>query len=177
MKTLANEMGYLERLAFEDIAYPSIFDQTFNHCFSLSWERDPTAETTKPQSTVPQPEEHKEDKEDEVVYSLTLTQGLKQLLEQAEEMMSKVKISTPKASKASTSGGEEKEKKLECGCADTCSCACAKDGGKKLACEYPVSARVLRPMPTRTRRRKWHPRRRRRSRLPASPRHTFDSNE
>ncbi|KAG0024217.1 hypothetical protein BGZ81_007789 [Podila clonocystis] len=125
---------------------------------------DPT-ETTKPHSTVPaQPEEHKEDKEEEVVYSLTLTQRLKQLLEKAEEMMSKAKISPPKASKASTSGGEEK-KKLECGCTDTCSCTCAKEGGK-LACEHLVSARVLRPTPTRTRRKKWRPRRRRRSRLP-----------
>lgn len=82
-------------------------------------ERAPTAETPKPKPKPQAPEEGGELKE-EKCHPLTLSQCMKQLLEQAEEMMSKAKISSP------TSSDKKKE---ECGCTENCSCAKAKEGG------------------------------------------------
>lgn len=39
MKILADEFDRLERMSFEDLAYPAIFDQTFNRFFDL-WEHE-----------------------------------------------------------------------------------------------------------------------------------------
>ncbi|KAG0087789.1 hypothetical protein BGZ92_006984 [Podila epicladia] len=89
---------------------------------------DTSAETTTPQA---------EGKEDETVEPLTMSQRMKQLLEQAEEALTKAKTSSAEASKASSSGGDmQEEEKLACGCTGTCTGACAKgmEQGQKLAC-------------------------------------------
>jgi len=87
-------------------------------------ERASTAETPKPKPKPQAPEEEGGELKEEKRHPLTLSQCMKQLLEQAEEMMAKAKISSP------TSGDKKKEdKKLECGCTETCSCAKAKEGG------------------------------------------------
>ncbi|KAF9374101.1 hypothetical protein CPB97_000112, partial [Podila verticillata] len=106
MKTLADEFDRLKRMSFEDLAYPSIFDQTFNRFIDLwehesSWLPGACPFYRDSQAQVPGPRRRRRAQGGETL-PLTLSQRMKQLLEQAEEMMSKAKISSP------TSGDKKK---------------------------------------------------------------------
>ncbi|KAF9416036.1 hypothetical protein BGZ94_010311 [Podila epigama] len=160
LKNLTQEFDELERIGFDDANYPSVFDRTFNRFFDY-WDAEDRAtqllrdvmrppdfellgprwlstRTSAPSSLGIRSVRAQQDQP-------TLSQRMHQLLNQAQEMLSKAKISSEggDASKvesraASSAGGGNK---LECGCIDTCTCTCGSssakgdsEGGNKLSC-------------------------------------------